>query len=172
MRTAASRALATVDPHALIPPIAFAVPERGAMELTFSLLATRPTLARMRRLLVVDDDVAILAVVARVFRGKYAVNVAKSAVEALEQVVLAGRFDVILCDLHLPDMGGDELHANLARVAPQHARRVVFITGGATNKHDQAFLTTFGGRWLYKPFHLDDLRAVVEAASPAAIASA
>lgn len=40
-------------------------------------------------------------------------------------------FDVILCDLMMPDTTGMDLHHELVRIAPDQVDRMVFMTGGA-----------------------------------------
>jgi CheY-like chemotaxis protein len=83
---------------------------------------------------------------------------AEEAREALER---GERFDVILCDLMMPQMTGMELHAALERVAPDQARRVVVLTGGAYTEAGRAFLARVALPHVEKPFDAARLRELV-----------
>jgi CheY-like chemotaxis protein len=75
--------------------------------------------------LVIDDDAAVLRVVARYLRQRHDPTTAISAAEAFTLIETC-RFDVILCDLHMPGMTGAEF---VARLPPSDVARVVFMTG-------------------------------------------
>ncbi len=71
------------------------------------------------------------------------------------------RFDLILCDLMLPGMTGMDLHEALERTAPDLARRMLFLTGGAFSPRARLFLEDRGRLYLEKPFRLTRLREAV-----------
>jgi len=98
---------------------------------------------RCARVLVVDDEVMVANALARCLRD-YDVVVMVSAREALERVVNGERFDIILCDLMMPEMTGSVLYDEINRLAPDQAERMVFVTGGATTPQAQEFLATVG----------------------------
>lgn len=77
--------------------------------------------------------------------------------EALAWFVRGERFDVILCDLMMPDLTGAELFARLESVAPDQAVRVIFLTGGASTAETKAFLETVERPVLIKPFSAVEL---------------
>ena len=84
------------------------------------------------RVLVVDDDPLVSAALRRTLVREHEVEVVVSARRALELLTSpAGDFDIILCDLMMPEMTGMELYAHVQTAAPERARRMVFITGGA-----------------------------------------
>jgi CheY-like chemotaxis protein/anti-sigma regulatory factor (Ser/Thr protein kinase) len=118
---------------------------------------------RRGRVLVVDDEPAVGRFLRPALAQEHEVDVATGAREALDLVVSGARYDAILCDLVMPRMTGMELHAALARVAPEQAERVVFLSGGALTSEAQAFLERAGQRRLDKPVDLEDLRATVRA---------
>ena len=82
------------------------------------------------RLLLVDDEPSIRAVYPEVLGGDYDVSVAASGREALDVLAEGGDFDVILCDLTMPDMDGPDLYDALRSKAPQLLDRVLFCSGG------------------------------------------
>ena len=71
------------------------------------------------------------------------------------------QFDVILCDLMMPQMTGMELHAWLTGHAPALARRVVFVSGGAFTPNASAYLESVDNLELGKPVEPTELRMVV-----------
>ncbi|MBA3672703.1 MAG: response regulator, partial [Gemmatimonadaceae bacterium] len=72
------------------------------------------------------------------------------------------KFDLILCDLMMPDMTGMQLHAELSRVAPDQADRMIFLTGGAFTNEARQFLSEIPKEHLEKPFEPANLRAIVQ----------
>ena len=71
------------------------------------------------------------------------------------------RFDVILCDLMMPDMSGMELYAQLKTSAPDLAPRMIFVTGGAFTARAHEFLDSVPNARVDKPFDLDQLRELL-----------
>lgn len=83
------------------------------------------------RILVVDDDEAVGTSLRRALARHHDVVVLASARAALALVVAGERFAVILADLMMPEMTGVQMYEELERMAPDQARRVVFLSGGA-----------------------------------------
>lgn len=103
------------------------------------------------RILVIDDEKLLLDLVERRLALKsHEVTTAESASEAF-LCLAKDRFDVILCDVHLPGMDGEKF---VARLSPLHASRVVMMTA------DDSFP---GADTLRKPFTIERLFEVVEA---------
>ena len=114
------------------------------------------------RILLVDDEPFILRIVTLVLGKDHEVVAKESAVEALALITAGARFDLILCDLMMPQMTGEELHAELLRVAPDQAARMIFLTGGAFTPASQKFLADSAIEYIEKPFDSTNLRAVVQ----------
>jgi signal transduction histidine kinase len=116
-----------------------------------------------RRLLVVDDERAVLEALRRALGEHFVVDVADGVDAALERV---GRgpadFDLVLCDLMMPAGGGPRFAAELQRIAPGLAARTLYVTGGATTDAARRFLESQAGRVLEKPVELAALSAMVE----------
>jgi PAS domain S-box-containing protein len=123
----------------------------------------RERAAPAARILVVDDEPLIGKTVRRVLSGHDVVALT-DAHEALERIRRGERFDLVLCDLMMPEMTGMDLHSALAREAPDLARRMIFITGGAFTDGAREFLERTGIPHLAKPFAPAGLRDVVGAA--------
>jgi PAS domain S-box-containing protein len=122
-----------------------------------------PARGRRGRVLVVDDEPAVGSAIRRVLSPDHEVRVMTRAEEAREALERGERFDVILCDLMMPQMTGMELHAALERVAPDQARRMVVLTGGAFTEGGRAFLARVALPLVEKPFDAARLRELVGA---------
>ncbi|MFS8068521.1 MAG: ATP-binding protein, partial [Byssovorax sp.] len=121
--------------------------------------APPPAPAR-RRVLVVDDEPRLCAILARLLGGEHDVTTLTNAATAVERIAAGERFDVIFSDLMMPGMSGLELHAELERLVPQQAKRMVFLTGGAFTPRASEFLGTVRNRFLDKPFDYAALSAL------------
>ena len=122
-----------------------------------------PAAGRRGRILVVDDDALVLRLVERSLSEEHdVVTVAvTSAATALVLCTGGAKFDLILCDLIMPDMTGMDLHREIARVAPELLDRMVFLTGGAFTTRARQFLSELAGEHIEKPFDLASLRKLV-----------
>jgi CheY-like chemotaxis protein len=90
----------------------------------------------MPRLLIVDDEPAVLRCLERVLRGRYEVTTVQRADAAL--ILMTKRhFDAILVDVNMPGMRGDELAQVLS---PERAARVVLMSGGFVGDEDKRVL--------------------------------
>jgi CheY-like chemotaxis protein len=84
--------------------------------------------ARALRVLVVDDEETIRRFVERVLReGGYEIALAANGKEALAAAQAHGPFDLLLTDLMMPEMTGDELARQLRQAEPK--LKVLYLTG-------------------------------------------
>jgi nitrogen-specific signal transduction histidine kinase/CheY-like chemotaxis protein len=120
----------------------------------------RPT--RHGRVLIIDDEPIILRALDRILGAEHQITAVTSAQKALELIGGGERFDVILCDLMMPQMTGIDLHAALITTAPEQARRMVFVTGGAFTARGRSFLDEVPNPRVEKPFDAKSLRALIE----------
>jgi PAS domain S-box-containing protein len=110
--------------------------------------------------LVVDDEPAVGLVLRRVLAHHH-VTVVATAQAALALFAAGRNFDVVLSDLMMPGMSGMDLYEELAKLYPETALRVVFLTGGAFTPEANAFLDRVGNERMEKPFDTDKLRELV-----------
>lgn len=112
------------------------------------------------RILVVDDDRDVLAVLARALtRDGYAVSTTDSVAEARKAV--AAGVDLLVLDLGLPDGSGLELCRELRREA--RALPILILTAQTQIGVRVAGLDAGADDYLTKPFALAELRARVRA---------
>jgi PAS domain S-box-containing protein len=120
------------------------------------------------RLLVVDDEMAMGRTLGIALADEFDVTSVTSGREALELLSEDGRFDVVLCDLMMPDVSGMDVYERVARRAPALATRFVFVTGGAFTDRARAFVEQVGAPVVEKPFELATLPAVLRQRANAA----
>ena len=114
-----------------------------------------------RRVLVVDDEPGVLEAIRRLLAREHDVTTASSGRLALELLADEPGFDLILCDLNMPELGGMQVHGELVRTRPELARRIVFMSGGVFTEASRAFLDSVDCPVLAKPFDPDELRSRV-----------
>jgi two-component system OmpR family response regulator len=113
------------------------------------------------RLLVVDDEPTILELLAGTLRfAGFDVQTAVSGAEAL-RAAAAGRPDLILLDVMMPDCDGFEVVRRIRSGGPRVP--VIFLTA-RDNVHDRVTGLTLGGDdYVTKPFSLDEVLARIRA---------
>ncbi|MBI2896619.1 MAG: response regulator [Deltaproteobacteria bacterium] len=116
---------------------------------------------RRGKILVVDDDPAVCVIVRRILGAEHDLVTAASAEEALSRLEAAEPFDVILCDLMMPQMTGMDLYAGILRREPAQAGRMIFMTAGAFTPRARAFLDEVPNHRVEKPFDPRGLRALI-----------
>jgi DNA-binding NtrC family response regulator len=125
---------------------------------------TRPLIdspARRGRVLVIDDERAIVDIIVRVLRSEHDMVGVTSARAAMKLLQEDSAFDVIFCDLMMPEMSGVELHQELQQTAPALLERIVFLSGGVFSAAAAQFLSRIDNLRIQKPFNQKLLRSVV-----------
>ena len=113
-------------------------------------------------ILVTDDEPSLVRALARLLRRDgYRVGTAGNGARALEQLQ-ALAYDVILCDLQMPELDGPTFYALLARQYPALNLRVIFLTGDSGSAPSMAFLTQCGRPWLRKPCTIATVRRAIQ----------
>lgn len=113
----------------------------------------------LSRILVVDDDPAIRHTMVRALQSYdvQAVGSVSAALATMEHEL----FDLVLCDVGMPILGGPDLLAYVEERWPERARSIVFISGGGSDDRAWRFLASMQDRLLEKPFTLVQLREFV-----------
>jgi len=117
--------------------------------------------AGRRRVLIVDDDPGVADAIALSLSDENDTEVAKNATEALARIAHGDHYDVVLCDLMMPDVTGMDLYREVLRVAPHVAGRIVFMTGGVYTTRARAFVEGLPNRCIEKPPDPAKLRELV-----------
>jgi PAS domain S-box-containing protein len=115
-----------------------------------------------RRVLVVDDEPEVVESFTRLLGAAHDVVTATRGAQAL-QLLRQSVFDVVFCDLMMPEMSGMDLYRRLVREMPDVAERVVFMTGGTFGSGVEEFLASVDNERIEKPFDRRRILALVEA---------
>jgi len=103
------------------------------------------------RVLVIDDDAPLLRAMRRSLGSHHEVVVAGGGEEALRLLDGDRKFDVVFCDLVMPDVDGVGVYETLRLRAPELLPRLVFWTGGTFNDRLRTFVSSISNVCLGKP---------------------
>jgi len=114
-----------------------------------------------RSLLLIEDEATLRSAIGRFLRNTgYVVDVAEGGSDALE--LLAERsYDLILLDLRMKGLTGEQVYELIESRDPDQARRVVFMTGDLHSATASRFIRMTGRPVLAKPFTLLELETRV-----------
>ncbi len=109
------------------------------------------------RLLLVDDERHIGAVMAQMLGAAHDTVYASSGARAMDILQEDEEFDGIVCDLMMPEMTGMDLYEWLRARNPRLAERMVFTTGGVFTQKAKDFLRSVDNPRIDKPLDPDKL---------------
>ncbi|HEX3476905.1 MAG TPA: response regulator [Kofleriaceae bacterium] len=112
----------------------------------------------MARILVVDDRPDVAKAIARML-SNHDTATETDPRQAVARVEHGERFDIVLCDLNMPDMNGREVSDRLVHAHDPPPPIVLMMSGG--ENVDSLFAT--GRAVLIKPFDGKELRELVSA---------
>jgi CheY-like chemotaxis protein len=115
------------------------------------------------RILVIDSDPQTASLVEATAGAGNEVVPMISGFAALERIAIGRAFDIIFCDLDLPDLSGKEIHKRLSESAPLTAAKLVFLVGDL--KANRPFLDALKNHYLQRPFTAAGLRETIRAMS-------
>jgi len=120
-----------------------------------------PTSSR-KRVLVIDDEAPVRRALRKALRSEHDVELVSCAPEALERILAGERYDLILCDLMMPEMTGIELHEALRVRVPEVLPHMVFMTGGAFTDGAREFIERSMHTVVEKPIDAKQLLTMIE----------
>jgi CheY-like chemotaxis protein len=115
-------------------------------------------------LLIVDDETGTRKALVRVFhRDGHTLDTAANGREALDKL-RSRSYDLILCDLRMPELDGPSLYRTLACERPHLQQRFIFLTGDTLSPEARTFLDDTRAPYLAKPFRAAEIRRIVQQA--------
>jgi len=119
---------------------------------------------RVGRVLLIDDEPMVRRTLSQqLYRSGLETTIASDGLEALQILENDTRFDVILCDMMMPELDGCGFYAILREKHPALTQRVLFYSGATLPEHLHAFQLTVDRPVLRKPLsRLKLLNAVQE----------
>lgn len=113
------------------------------------------------RILIVDDEPALRRTLERAVRNLGFEGVAVGEANLAYESLGRGTFDLVLLDIHLPQISGDALSLALIRRWPHLRRRIVLMTGDPSAVRTDWPEELARCPVLAKPFTLKGLSAVL-----------
>jgi signal transduction histidine kinase len=110
--------------------------------------------------IVIDDEPLVGRSIRRALRG-HDVELFSSGSEAIERLCSGVPYDVVFCDIMMPEVSGIEVYQSVAACRADLAERFVFMTGGAFTPAAREFLEATPLACLEKPFELAQIRELV-----------
>ena len=111
------------------------------------------------RILLVDDDQPTLSMIRAIFSGvpQLEFTAVPDGVQARRLLDETPAYDLVLCDLKMPLLGGRELYESLHQRDPEAAGRIIFMTGDHIDPETARFLRETGVPCLTKPFSVEEI---------------
>jgi two-component system cell cycle sensor histidine kinase/response regulator CckA len=124
-----------------------------------------PPITRRARVMVVDDDPGVASALRLMLEDDHDVTSVASGREALRRLVRDGAYDIVFCDLMMPELSGKDLFEALQLNCPGREQRLVFMTGGAFTPEAARFLKQVPNARIEKPFDMDSVRVLLQYAT-------
>jgi CheY-like chemotaxis protein len=116
---------------------------------------------RPKSILVVDDDDLTLQLLVKLLASwEASVEVARNGKEALSKLATKD-FDLLICDIRMPEMGGEELFHQIQQNGLLPTQRIIFLTADKSPSLKQ-FLDASGCQYLYKPIQFSNLCSEIQ----------
>ena len=112
------------------------------------------------RILVIDDEPNIGRSFVRSL-PEHDVTFVDSGREGIRRLDAGERFDLIFCDVMMPDLTGRDVHEQIGERHASMLERIVFMTGGAFTERASEFIERVNARRVDKPFDVATIRTVL-----------
>lgn len=118
------------------------------------------------KVLLIEDEAVVSSAIEKILglllgaKTKLTIQIATGA-DVFEHLKSENSFDVVLCDLNLKEISGQQIFAHLQKSNPQLISRFAFITGDRGKQSSMQYLESTGRPFLFKPFEPEDLLDLV-----------
>ena len=114
-----------------------------------------------QRILVIDDEQALLRMLTTSLHALgHETDATISSREALQKIDTQ-TYDLIICDMKMPEVDGCEVYRFVAEHQPDMLKRMIFSSGDTMSGKFQAFFQKTGCRFLQKPFLQNELQQAI-----------
>lgn len=123
-----------------------------------------PPLLSSKRILIIEDEQVFGRALAEELGAQHDVRLARGGAQGIE-MLKTERFDVILCDVRMPEVSGETVYVQACTMCPDHQRSFIFMTGLGWGTELARLHELYRCPVLEKPFPMDRLlRAIAELA--------
>jgi two-component system, NtrC family, sensor kinase len=120
------------------------------------------TSARRARVLVIDDEPVLLRGLKRSL-SEHDVMTATSVNQGI-QLYGSHEFDIVFCDLMMPELNGLDFYTRLSALGPNHSQRLVLMTGGVFADRLGCSLSDIPSPCILKPFKHGEIERLISEA--------
>ena len=117
-----------------------------------------------KKALIVDDEDIVRNYVRRALSDRGWAVTESSDGSAAVSLAEKEDFDVVICDLKMPDMRGEETIRDIKSLRP--GAKIIVITGSVSNLSGSPVSGIEIDGYLIKPFGINDIRALAEKVLP------
>jgi DNA-binding response OmpR family regulator len=118
--------------------------------------------ADSKSMLLLEDDSQLAEILTiELEANNFRVTCVKNGVEGLKKI-MSEDFDIILCDMMMPNLPGDMFYLAVQRTKPHLCKRFIFMTGHRGEKKIDEFIRSVRGIMLWKPFQFHHLLEAVK----------
>jgi CheY-like chemotaxis protein len=117
------------------------------------------------RILLIDDEPLLLKSYGRYLERDFDHEVVRAlgGAEALARLEGDDPFDLVFCDLSMPDVDGVEVHRAVCEYHPEMMARFVFLTGGVIDEATESYVEQSGVQVLSKPVRRAEFEKTIAA---------
>jgi signal transduction histidine kinase len=111
--------------------------------------------------LIIDDEIGVARAIARALRP-HRITIVERGRDGLALLAEGRHFDLILCDLMMPELSGMDVYDEIARTYPHALVHLAFMSGGAFTERAKKFCATTTLPFLDKPLDVKRIRALLQ----------
>ncbi|HEY3176540.1 MAG TPA: response regulator [Candidatus Polarisedimenticolia bacterium] len=113
------------------------------------------------RILIVDDEEVVRELLMDILEGeRHRIDTAGNGLEGLRKIE-TGEYDLVILDLKMPDMSGQQMYDEMSRRRPELLPRTMFITADTVTPEVERFLRRVRRPCVIKPFAIDNVLSAV-----------
>ena len=136
--------------------------QNSQVEKTYELPDTAE-LPKMKNILILEDEAAFAMLLKEALESEgYNVTTVSNGAEGLKKI-LTDDFEIILCDMVMPNFPGDMFYLAVERARPNLCKRFIFMTGHQGDSKIGEFIRRIRGLMLWKPFEAHVLFDAIKA---------
>ncbi len=114
-----------------------------------------------QRVLVIDDEETILEFLTDLLQSLgHQADTTPSGQEALQKIATQ-EYDLIICDIKMPVVGGRQIYRFLQQNRPHAIPRLIFSSGDTVSEENRKFLEESGCLFLNKPFSIEEFKQIL-----------
>ncbi|HET6372915.1 MAG TPA: response regulator [Candidatus Polarisedimenticolia bacterium] len=114
------------------------------------------------RILIADDEAVVVDLLSDILEMQHHVIETATSGAAAYSKIMAGEYDLVILDLRMPDMTGQQLYEELKRNRPEMLGRLLFVTADTVSQDVKSFLQRAGSPYLKKPFSVQSVVDTVQ----------